>query len=338
MPIFLLIVGILLGVVGLFLIGFSIPIRDFSLGSTLILAGAISFVGGLILIGLSAVVRELRKLANTVEKSGSTVRPVPVANSTRPPAASNPARPIPRPAVVGAARSQRAEPRFEVPMPDSPPAEPPPPKAPTAGEMGAERPPRAGLFASIRGRAPVPPPPPSADHDHPLPGNDPVDEIAFERDHQPMPDTQPAPRSPSLSALAARTAARLDLPRPVPDLPRAGPERPSSEPPKFERPVERVPEKPPRNMFDTVWPTDGKPPTERSSDYERNSPTEATPERSEDTGPAAEPRPVEILKSGVIDGMAYTLYTDGSIEAQLPQGTLRFTSIDDLRAHLEQSN
>ena len=28
----------LLGVVGLFLIGFSIPIRDFSLGSTLILA------------------------------------------------------------------------------------------------------------------------------------------------------------------------------------------------------------------------------------------------------------------------------------------------------------
>jgi hypothetical protein len=34
--------------------------------------------------------------------------------------------------------------------------------------------------------------------------------------------------------------------------------------------------------------------------------------------------------------MAYTLYTDGSIEAQLAQGTVRFASIEDLRIHLEQ--
>jgi len=34
--------------------------------------------------------------------------------------------------------------------------------------------------------------------------------------------------------------------------------------------------------------------------------------------------------------MGYTLYVDGSIEAELPQGTLRFASIDDLRAHLEK--
>ena len=45
-----------------------------------------------------------------------------------------------------------------------------------------------------------------------------------------------------------------------------------------------------------------------------------------------------ILKSGVIDGMAYTLYIDGSIEAQLPQGLIRFASIDELRAHLENNN
>jgi hypothetical protein len=53
--------------------------------------------------------------------------------------------------------------------------------------------------------------------------------------------------------------------------------------------------------------------------------------------PPSEPRPIAILKSGVIDGMAYTLYTDGSIEAELPQGTMRFASIDELRAHLEQA-
>ena len=43
-----------------------------------------------------------------------------------------------------------------------------------------------------------------------------------------------------------------------------------------------------------------------------------------------------ILKSGVIDGMPYTLYADGSIEAQLPQGMVKFASVDALRAHLEK--
>ena len=51
-----------------------------------------------------------------------------------------------------------------------------------------------------------------------------------------------------------------------------------------------------------------------------------------------EPRVVAILKSGMIDGMAYTLYADGSIEAVLPTGTVRFASIDALRFHLEQNS
>jgi hypothetical protein len=45
--------------------------------------------------------------------------------------------------------------------------------------------------------------------------------------------------------------------------------------------------------------------------------------------------PVTILKSGVVDGMAYSLYSDGSIEAQMPEGMMRFSSIDELRAHLD---
>jgi hypothetical protein len=47
---------------------------------------------------------------------------------------------------------------------------------------------------------------------------------------------------------------------------------------------------------------------------------------------------VSILKSGVVDGMAYTLYTDGSIEAELAQGVVRFGSIEELRNHLEKSH
>ncbi len=55
-------------------------------------------------------------------------------------------------------------------------------------------------------------------------------------------------------------------------------------------------------------------------------------------GPARpEDRPeVIVLKSGVVDGMAYSLYSDGSIEAQMPEGMMLFASIDELRAHLDQ--
>jgi hypothetical protein len=36
--------------------------------------------------------------------------------------------------------------------------------------------------------------------------------------------------------------------------------------------------------------------------------------------------------------MAYTLYTDGSIEAKLPHGTVKFGSIAELRAHIESNS
>jgi hypothetical protein len=76
-------------------------------------------------------------------------------------------------------------------------------------------------------------------------------------------------------------------------------------------------------------------------------PPQATAEVGQKSEPAVEapvvaangtePEQVSVLKSGVVDGMAYTLYSDGSIEAQLPQGTLRFGSITELRNHIERS-
>lgn len=54
-----------------------------------------------------------------------------------------------------------------------------------------------------------------------------------------------------------------------------------------------------------------------------------------------EPAPAEpsvtVLKSGTIGGMSYTLYSDGSIEADLPDGVLRFASLQDLRDHVSGS-
>jgi hypothetical protein len=49
--------------------------------------------------------------------------------------------------------------------------------------------------------------------------------------------------------------------------------------------------------------------------------------------PEASPE-ATIYKSGVIEGMAYTLYMDGSIEAELPQGKVRFASVEELQKHL----
>jgi hypothetical protein len=50
--------------------------------------------------------------------------------------------------------------------------------------------------------------------------------------------------------------------------------------------------------------------------------------------PAATSPDVTVYKSGVIDGMAYTLFMDGSIEAELPQGKVRFASVDELQKYL----
>jgi hypothetical protein len=72
------------------------------------------------------------------------------------------------------------------------------------------------------------------------------------------------------------------------------------------------------------------------SDVRRGEP--ATAGVQEEPEEEEAPRAVAILKSGVVDGMGYTLYVDGSIEAELPQGTLRFASINELRSHLEKTS
>lgn len=57
---------------------------------------------------------------------------------------------------------------------------------------------------------------------------------------------------------------------------------------------------------------------------------------AEAAGPTAI-KPVRVLKSGQVNDVAYTLFSDGSIETQTPGGTQRFGSIDEFRRHLEKS-
>jgi hypothetical protein len=103
---------------------------------------------------------------------------------------------------------------------------------------------------------------------------------------------------------------------------------------------------PPPASFDDAWP---KPERSRTADVAPPRRAGRTPSTFAEPGPAApsadryppavrteDPTQVTVLKSGVVDGMAYSLYSDGSIEAQMPEGMMRFASIDELRAHLDQ--
>lgn len=98
----------------------------------------------------------------------------------------------------------------------------------------------------------------------------------------------------------------------------------------------------PPPLFNDTWPTPerlrGDAPVQRRRGRTLPAFTEANGATAADRHPPAgqDQPPVTILKSGVVDGMAYSLYSDGSIEAQLPEGMMRFASIDELRAHLDQ--
>jgi hypothetical protein len=108
-------------------------------------------------------------------------------------------------------------------------------------------------------------------------------------------------------------------------------------------------------LFESLWPADRRPKApvpevepkpamadaataaKKEEQAEQPKPEEKAAERKPQEMPA-EPHVVSILKSGIIDGMAYTLYSDGAIEAELPQGTVRFGSITELRSYLETSS
>jgi hypothetical protein len=114
-------------------------------------------------------------------------------------------------------------------------------------------------------------------------------------------------------------------------------------PPASPAPAAR--EAPPPATFDEAWPQPeraraGAPPPPRRerapSTFPETNAAPTGPDRYPPAAPKEDQPPVTVLKSGVVDGMAYSLYSDGSIEAQMPEGMMRFASIDELRSHLDQ--
>jgi len=202
--------------------------------------------------------------------------------------------------------------------------------APAGGDfLAAEQADGSGPFSPAAAPFSPPPPPPWQNEavlrDHPIP--------------EPMhPEPPPSASKPKRNLLFSSTSrkereraqSRSGEPLP-PDL--------LSQDLRSMSPIDPLddPAEPPPASFEDAWP---KPERARPAEMaaQRRS-SRMPPTLAEANGGPAHPedRPeVTVLKSGVVDGMAYSLYSDGSIEAQMPEGMMRFASIDELRAHLDQ--
>lgn len=298
----LLVAGFAAIAAGVAAIVFGIPVKEFSFGNTLILTGTIGTCTGLLLVGMALVVREMRRLAAGMR-----------ANATV--AASGEgaiAAPLPVKRVAS------AEPRADITAAPEP-----------AGKMSAAATPpwqeeleRGKERERSRAAAAQPPEAPeSAD----MPPGPVRRNLLFATSKRERPSDRLTERPADITApdSGKRPPSVLtggDVTSFVESWPseRAAAERPSRAAAPATRPTAPAP-KP------------GVPAPKPAAPEPAAAKPEPEPEAEE-----TEEAPVTVLKSGVVDGMAYSLYSDGSIEAQLPEGTMRFASIDDLREHLDR--
>jgi hypothetical protein len=295
----LLIAGIGLLLAGLVTVGLGIQL-DLSFGNTLILTGAVVACTGAMMLGLWMVVRELKNLARQL---GPGIRLGSRAGNTQ--------------AALGATLGDQApEDGGFLFSRDQPAVE-------NAG----------GTEPAARSGSPPPWQEEAASRDRVRSDATVAPETA---------ETAPAPKprrnllfSTSSRKERERAQARaidpstLDIPPALPAAP------PAAEPGEL-----------PPASFEGAWPkperarTSDAPPPRRGgrapSTFTEPGAGAAVPDRYPPATRDEDQPQVTVLKSGVVDGMAYSLYSDGSIEAQMPEGMMRFASIDELRSHLDQ--
>jgi hypothetical protein len=274
MVVVLLIAGIGFLLAGLLTIGFGIPVKEFSFGNTLILAGTVGACTGMVMLGLWMVVRELKNVARRLGPAVAADNDDLVFSPDQP-------------AVQNAGNAEPSAP------------------SPPWHEDAASR-------DRVRGDVPAAP--------------EPVETASAAKQRRNL--------LFSSSARRERERARATDPS-APDA------RPAPAAPPGSDSTEG-----PRATFEDAWP---KPERSRTADApprrsgrapstftEANAEASGAERQSQAARKEDQPPPVTVLKSGVVDGMAYSLYSDGSIEAQMPEGMMRFASIDELRAHLDQ--
>jgi hypothetical protein len=316
-------IGAFAVVVGAVMIGFGIPVSEFSFGNTLIVAGTTAAVGGLIVIGLGVTAAHLQRLVDALtnrapvraSRPADTFEPAPGSRTTPAPGRT------PFPPKSKSDTGNREPHSFE-PI-DGP-------------SMRAEMPIEGSSSQSFAPTLRNPDEPPITVED----------EVSLSPRY---PTGAPTAGAAGLSENAAprgfngsaMPTQRHDL-KHEPTLGTDWRPAPSSTAPAQSR-------QPQTAYFDAMWPAESKPARSPANSEDKPEPKRNPGEtahapakrRIDPEAPALrvgnETRAVAILKSGVVDGMGYTLYVDGSIEAELPQGTLRFASINELRSHLENN-
>ncbi len=159
-----------------------------------------------------------------------------------------------------------------------------------------------------------------------------------EQQREPAPQGREFARDPREQPREPARARREPPPMPAPhddrypEEPRmAPPERRAPPPPQDRR---MAPPPPPQDDW-------GRAPAPAADPYHQMpAPAPAPRTRQPEAAPqqfAAAPAVPTVVRSGIIGGMAYTLYSDGSIEAELPIGTVRFDSIQELQEHVSNT-
>jgi hypothetical protein len=307
MYVFLLVLGAVITATGLALLGSGVSIQEHAFDPATVTPGVVAAIGGLIVVGLGLAVRVLQRIEQAL-----AVRPMPRAAVPVEVVSTAVPEPPSGPVLVPVA----SNPATEIQEPAAAAAANPAPFPATAADLTLEQF-REKFPTVVRfENGPL-----AAESEVPLllpdpPGRTEQQTAAFANGHAvggANGAAMPVKLVPPLDA-GARPVANQDRRKPSvfeslwPKGPRAG-----------------------RQGQTAVAPAPLPPPSEPDLVVEPKG--DAQPAMI----PQQAPMPVSILKSGVVDGMAYTLYSDGSIEAQLPQGTLRFGSITELRNHIEHS-
>jgi hypothetical protein len=303
MYLILLAFGAVLTAAGIVLAAAGISLRDHAFDAGIFTPGIVAAVGGLLLFGLGLALRVLQRIEEAI-----AVRPMPRAAR---PGETDPAAGLSSEAAV-------------LPLPPKATARPvfaPAAKLPVGNERRADVAEKSPVLAHFE-NAEI-----AEDSEVSLAPRS-LSTLAASRVDQAVAEADKVRAARRKNGAAAgRTAPRLDLNTRFGSAPedRKGP------------------------TFDALWPKGPRPLRMTQAASARSAPpVEIEPPSPEPSFEAEEPIAQDgasddasdaatVLKSGVVDGMAYTLYSDGSIEAQLPQGTLCFGSITELRNHIEQS-
>ena len=292
----LLIAGIGLLLAGLVTVGLGIQL-DLSLGNTLILTGAVVACTGAILLGLWMVVRELKNL--TRRQLGPGIPLGSRAGNTQTALSATLGDQAPEDGGFLFGRDQSAV-----------------ENAGRADQAGSPQPWLEEVASRDRGRSAATAP-------------EPVEAAPAPKPRRNLLFSSSSRKERERAQARVIDPSALDIPPALPVV------SPAAEPGQ-----------PPPASFDDAWPrpertrTSEAPPPRRSgrapSTFAEPGAGADLPDRNRPAPRNEDQPPVTVLKSGVVDGMAYSLYSDGSIEAQMPEGMIRFASIDELRSHLDQ--